>query len=1053
MKLPPLRILLALCLCLFMSPALTAEPGQAPGQTVESFDDLSRWRATPSDGVEAILAKVQGPTGSALRVAFDFHGGAGYAAVRGKLPLVLPANYELSFWLRGEGPANTLEFKLIDPSGDNVWWARKPQFQLPGQWTRVVFKKRHLSFAWGPAGGGEASQVAMIEFALTAGKGGKGFIEIADLRLQPLPPRAQDQAPIPSASSSLAPYPPAWALDGNPATAWRTAEEQGWFQLDFGAEREFGGLVLDADAVDFPKDYNLQTSHDGQTWQVLRKVRGAQGGRNHLALPEAEARFLRIAWERTSRQQGWSLSEVRVQPLAFSATPNAFFEAMAKDAPRGDYPRAFLGEQTYWTLVGVDGGGQDSGLLGEDGAIEAGRGGFSVEPFLWAGGVLSRWSDAVITQSLEKDYLPIPAVTWKLGHLSLQVKAFGSGPAQAPVLRCRYRVANAGPQPWKGRLFLAIRPFQVNHPLQFMGTPGGAMTIQDLALAGNQVLVNGRPALFPSTLPDGFGALALDQGPLTACLRRGTLPASQVINDPEGHASGALRYDLELGAGEAKDVLLDLPLGPLAGPDVKPLPGFQEDLAGTVAAWEEKLNRVAFQVPDKALIDTLRTSLAHILISRQGPALQPGTRAYARSWIRDGALISSALLQLGHSAEVRDFIRWFAPFQFPNGKIPCVVDERGADPVPENDSHGEFIFLVAEYCRVTGDWALLEEVWPRVEKACDYIDTLLQQRRTPEYQSGEKQAFFGLMPESISHEGYSARPMHSYWDDFFTLRGLKDATYLAGRLGRKDLAQRYAALRDRFSTDLYAAIQRTMVKHKIAYLPGCAELGDFDPTSTTAALSPGGELGNLPRAAVVRTFEAYYQEFLERRDGKGKGDRYTPYEMRIIGAFFQLGWNQRAQELIRFFLDDRRPRAWNQWPEVVQQEPRLPIFLGDLPHAWVGSDFIRSVLLCFTQPRESDQAILLGAGLAEAWLRDKDGVRLTGLRVGAGSINLAARAAEGTVTFELSGAGDLPKGGLAVPWPLAGVFRRASLDGIPVRATAGHEVVIHRLPAKIIMER
>ena len=1047
MKLPSLRILLALCLFL---PVLASKTGRA----IEGFDDLSRWRATPSDGVEATLARVPGPSGSAMRVSFDFHGGAGYVAVRGRIPLDLPANYEISFWLRGEAPANTFEFKLIDPGGENVWWARKPQLQLPGQWTRMMFKKRHLTFAWGPAGGGEASRVTAIEFALTAGKGGKGFLEIADLSIQTLPPATPEQPPIPSASSSLASHPPALALDGQAATAWRSLDEQGWFQLDFGSEREFGGLVLQSDGADYPRDYDLLASHDGRSWEVLRKVRGAQGGRQYLALPEAEARFLRIAWERTSRQQGWSLSGLQVQPLAFSTTPNAFFEAVAKDASRGDYPRAFLGEQTYWTLVGVD-GGQDSGLLGEDGAIEAGRGGFSVEPFLWAEGILSRWSDAVITQSLEKNYLPIPAVTWNLGRLSLQVKAFGAGPAQAPVLRCRYLVTNQGPQAWKGSLFLAIRPFQVNHPLQFMGTPGGVMTIRDLALAGNQVQVNRRPALIPESRPDGFGALTLDQGPLTAFLHRGMLPESSSTSDPEGHASGALRYDLEIGVGQSKEVLLDLPLGQEASTKIgiQPLPDFQEDLARAVASWEEKLNRVSFQVPDKALIDTLRTSLAHILISRQGPALQPGTRAYARSWIRDGALISSALLQLGHSQEVRDFIRWYAPRQFASGKIPCVVDERGADPVPENDSHGEFIYLVAEYHRATGDLAFLQACWPRIEKACEYIEALLEQRRTPEFQTGGKQLFYGLMPESISHEGYSARPMHSYWDDFFTLRGLKDATYLADRMGRKDLEHRYAARRDRFSADLYSSILRTMAQHKITYLPGCAELGDFDPTSTTIALSPGGELANLPRAAVEQTFETYYQEFVERRDGKGRGDRYTPYEMRIIGSFFQLGWNQRAEELIKFFMNDRRPRAWNQWPEVVQQDPRLPIFLGDLPHAWVGSDFIRSLMLRFSQPRESDQALVLGTGLPEAWLRDKAGVRVSGLRVGTGRLNLAARAEEDTVIFELSGEFDLPRGGIAVSWPLPGVFLRATLDGVPVRAAGGHEVVIHRLPAKIIMQR
>ncbi|MEK6756877.1 MAG: hypothetical protein AABZ02_12060, partial [Bacteroidota bacterium] len=57
---------------------------------------------------------------------------------------------------------------------------------------------------------------------------------------------------------------------------------------------------------------------------------------------------------------------------------------------------------------------------------------------------------------------------------------------------------------------------------------------------------------------------------------------------------------------------------------------------------------------------------------------QPGSRVYERSWIRDGVLTAGALLRLGHAQEVREFLEWYAKFQFPNGKIPCVVDRRGA---------------------------------------------------------------------------------------------------------------------------------------------------------------------------------------------------------------------------------------------------------------------------------------------------------------------------------------------------------------------------------------
>ena len=40
--------------------------------------------------------------------------------------------------------------------------------------------------------------------------------------------------------------------------------------------------------------------------------------------------------------------------------------------------------------------------------------------------------------------------------------------------------------------------------------------------------------------------------------------------------------------------------------------------------------------------------------------------------------------------------------------------------------------------------------------------------------------------------------MHSYWDDFFALRGFKDAADLAGILGKEEEARRLAVLRDTF---------------------------------------------------------------------------------------------------------------------------------------------------------------------------------------------------------------------------------------------------------------
>jgi len=125
------------------------------------------------------------------------------------------------------------------------------------------------------------------------------------------------------------------------------------------------------------------------------------------------------------------------------------------------------------------------------------------------------------------------------------------------------------------------------------------------------------------------------------------------------------------------------------------LPKWLEARRDEVAAtWREKPDRVAISAP---LPRNDHRHIAHgtrdILISRDGAALRPGTRSYARSWIRDGAMMSAALLRLGHEDAAREYLAWYAPYQFKNGKVPCCVDARGSDPVPENDSHGELIYL------------------------------------------------------------------------------------------------------------------------------------------------------------------------------------------------------------------------------------------------------------------------------------------------------------------------------------------------------------------------
>ncbi len=1082
---------------------LWAAPMAAAAEVLDDFHDASVWQAAASDQVSASLHGAGAKATDGLCLAYDFNGVSGHAAMRRTLPITFPADYAFDFDVRGHGPANQFEFKLIDASGENVWWVNKPKTVFARDWTPVRYKKRHIAPAWGPLADKTLRQTRFVEFTIYANAGGKGEACIRNLRFaerEPQPaawPEPRTKADTGCVPATLfAPAVQTWPR--NPpkpgsVDSWRSSRPVHGarrLEIDFTRQREFGALALRWTRGEHASRYDIEYSDDGRVWRVVRRVDGGNGSIDHLLLTESETRYLRLVLH-DGPGTHYSLEAIEVRDLEAGASDNAFLQRIALDSPPGRFPRGFSGQQTYWTVVGID-GGHESGLLGEDGALEVARGGFSVTPFVVDGthlsaagvpqtacgsdhmpGSLNSWAQVDIKQKLHSNHLPMPSVTWTSeggagarhgcprtsGNLHgpmphpwhLAIDAFAQGEPGDSRLFGVYTLTNDSDTSRTLTLALAIQPFQVNPPVQFLTTPGGVSPIDELGFDGHVVSVNGKPRVWAHQPPSAFFATPFDNDMAAQHLAYSVWPTAQYVRDASGLASGALVYRLELGPRESRTVTLGIPLD--GEPRTPKLPAeamatwVSLQQAAVVDEWRAKLGRVAIRVPASAqpIVDTLRTALAHVLVNRDGVKIRPGTRSYARSWIRDGAMTSEALLRMGHADEARAFLQWYAPFQFANGKVPCCVDARGSDPVPENDSHGELVFLAAEVARYTQDLALAEAMWPHVDKATRYLGELRASERIEANRGTPK---FGLLPPSIGHEGYSAKPAYSHWDNFWGLVGYRSAIALAQQLGRDDDARRLAAARDQFRTDILASLDTSAKQFGIDYIPGAADLGDFDATSTTIALSPGGEREHLPQAMLEATFERYWREFVQRRDGQREWKDYTPYEWRNVSAFIRLGWRERAHEAIDFFFRDRRPEAWNQWAEVIGKAYREPRFIGDMPHGWVASDYIRAALDLFAYERESDRALVLGAGIPSAWL-DGDGVSIDGLHTPYGALGYTLRRDGDALLLDLrADPARQPPGGYVLSLADDLTPGRTHIDGR--RATwQGHELRIRKPAAKV----
>lgn len=972
--------------------------------------DLSAWQAVTVGQAQLALSSSSRGRTSALRMDFDFKGSGGFVVARRVLKRAMHEDYVVRFRLRGHAAVNDLEIKSVDAAGQNVWRNVMRGLQLSARWKNVRIESREMEFAWGPAGGGVLAELGAIELAIVAREGGAGTMWVSGLIIEDRPASAIVEA---SASSALPGFDARQAVAG---AGWTPSPEdvKPWIVLEFSETRTLGGLIVDWRDSAPASGFRVRGSLRGRRWKTLYRARRAGGMRSYVYLPNTKTRFLRLELNEPSTG-----ARLRPQPFEFSRSIDIFWSNVAHCEQRGWYPRWLHREQSLWTPIGTPNATQCA-LMNEEGMVEIGPGSFSVEPMLWFEGRLFTWTDAALRQELLKGFMPVPSSIWETAEwrLCVQGEATPSG-----MVRVRYRLENMLDRALAARLVVLVRPLQVTPPWQSVGKVGGVSPIHNLMWQGGTLSVDDARLVVPPTEPSGFAATTFDEGFILAHPVASQLSDKQT-HDAFGFATAALSFDLSLPPRTSQERIVECAQAPAIPSSREPTydwGGALPEAQWSGEGWSSDAIRAAL------------TATAHILVTRSGPALQPGPRRYMRSWIRDGTVMSAALLRMGRAQEVQAFIRWYAPHQRADGFVPCCVDHNGPDWLVEHDSHGQLVALIADYYRLTKDAQLLEESWTFVAKAVACIETLLE---------GD-----GLLPVSVSHEGYLAQPVHSYWDDFWALRGIRDAVALAHEVSDPDAAERWSDLATRFAAALFASINKTRAERSLDFIPGSMEWADFDPTATAIAVALLDVADGLDHNAVARTFDRYLSDWRRKRSGALEWTNYTPYEMRIIGAFVRLGWRDAALELLRFFLSDRRPAAWNQWPEIAWREPRVPAHVGDLPHTWVAAEYVLALRSMFAYERAADQALVLAAGLASEWLGGA-GVRVTRMPTLYGSLSFSLRRLDAeTVRFEIA-SGVATK--VILRPPLAAPLCSVSFNGGAYSDFNQDSVTIFNTPAEVI---
>lgn len=785
---------------------------------------------------------------------------------------------------------------------------------------------------------------------------------------------------------------------------------------------------------------------DGR-WTPLAEDPEVEGASSFLAAPEVhEATALRLT---TEGGDGAIVDRLQLLGPKRLMTPMRRYEIAATRRHGELFPSSLKQQQVYWTAVGIPGGLQKS-VFDEYGNLEAFKGAPLVQP-VWRdrGGRAAAAFNADLRHSLREGWMPMPAVEWSpQPGLSLRSEAIAIEQNGAPVTLVRYRLRNTGDQPVDGQLSLLTRPMQISPPWQ----NGGLSPLHAIAVEDGAVRVNGRRLFQSLTPPSAAGVSAFGahgEGEITRHAAQGDVPAQRSVADPDGLAAAILQYPVELRPGEHRDVVIAFALGNARldtqarqWPDAPALdraaltaggdPGAAFDaLADTLAQqWQSRLGRIGLSLPDASLVDMLRAQAAYMLINQSGHAMQPGPRNYNRSFIRDGAATAAILLRMGMGKTARDYLHWYAGHAVhPNGLVSPILNDDGSVNTGfgsdlEHDSQGQFVWLVAEIARLDGGAASVREYQDEVKRALRFLQELRERTMVPGYLADREapERFHGIIAPSISHEGYPV-PTHSYWDDYWALKGWHDGAWLAEQWGDRETAawarEQYAALRDSMS----ASMRATMKWKGIDYVPASADLGDSDPTSVSIGLDPTGQQDLMPADALARTFARYLADVRKRTPDALYA--YTPYEMRNVLTYVHLGQPAEANELLRDLVRHRRPAEWQVIAEVVYSDLRHAIYLGDMPHTWIGSEYARSIFGMLMY--EADDHLSLLPGTPPEWVAG-EGLSVDGLPTAYGSLKMRAHREGGQLRISLGDGlrGDTP---ITVSWPGRSVPKQVTVDG------------------------
>ncbi len=511
------------------------------------------------------------------------------------------------------------------------------------------------------------------------------------------------------------------------------------------------------------------------------------------------------------------------------------------------------------------------------------------------------------------------------------------------------------------RFLFLIRPFN----------PESFIPIFDIEIKDNKVFTNSSSFLIPLTKDYKF-ILFDDETDINDF----KVNEKNRITSKYGLSTGGIYYELNLNENEEKNFELFLPQEENYSIDLN----FDKSKDDKIFFMKkERENELIIDVPDDNINRIFNSNKIYLKSLINSEYITPGPLTYKKFWFRDSAYMIPALMKIGDLKRAEKIIEYF--------KKKIKRDGYFQSQVGEWDSNGQAIFTMAEYYRYTKDKEFLNEFYPYIKKGAEWIE-----RKRKKYVDS-----YGLLPSSFSAEHFGPNDLY-YYDDYFGLKGLLDASSLANEIGNKNDSENFLKYYLEFKNDVRKAIDKDQKRlNKKICVGAFGRNIDASIIATFTSIFPLN-LDLLSKDEIMNSYEELRKRFFVN----------TCFYQNITHSGINLYLTLEIAEALLYL--NKEKEATNLFDSVISlltktytgPEAINPKSLGgcegDGHHGWLVAElihFIRNSLLF-----EKENGVVILSGSRKEWFKDGDKILFNNGVTYFGNISFEVNVKENIIDIE-----------------------------------------------------